>query len=402
MDNNLLKQLVAQHRRVVIPDFGAFLKKETPEGEELVFSPFLRKDDGVVTNAVVSEYGVEPEDAQAMISEFVIYLRQALATSGQYQIDGVGTLTADANGTISLKKIETPEPAVAEPVPVEPEPVPEPAPQPEPQPIPQQIQQTPAGFPRPAQPQAAAAAPGITRPQSIQVQGQPAVQQPVRQPQPVATPPMPGQMPTQTAPYPVRNQPAPAGYQQPVPGGQPPFPRNQPVPPQPVRRQPVPGQMPLQQGQPLRNRQSPMPPQPGQPARNGQPPVPPMPRQTPPPMGAGVPPRGPKDPAQAQRMGNPNRPAGPAGPGAPGGPGGPNGRLGRPPRRPVPPRRRPPKTKTDIWLIVAIIAALIVIAIMIYGFINTGKNEIDMDAINAAMEPLQDTTTVIDIEQPEP
>lgn len=119
-------------------------------------------------------------------------------------------------------------------------------------------------------------------------------------------------------------------------------------------------------------------------------------------MGAGVPPRGPKDPAQAQRMGNPNRPGGPAGPGAPGGPGGPNGRPGRPPRRPVPPRRRPPKTKTDIWLIVAIIAALIVIAIMIYGFINTGKNEIDMDAINAAMEPLQDTTTVIDIEQPEP
>ena len=65
MDNNLLKQLIAQHRRVVIPDFGAFLKKDTPQGEELVFSPFLRKDDGTVTDAIVREYGVETEELNA-------------------------------------------------------------------------------------------------------------------------------------------------------------------------------------------------------------------------------------------------------------------------------------------------------------------------------------------------
>ena len=85
-------------------------------------------------------------------------------------------------------------------------------------------------------------------------------------------------------------------------------------------------------------------------------------------------------------MGNPTRP------------GGPGTRPGHPQRRPGPPRRRPPKTKTDIWLIVAIIAALIVIAIMIYGFIATSKGDIDMDAINDAMQPIADTTEMIEVD----
>ena len=42
----------------------------------------------------------------------------------------------------------------------------------------------------------------------------------------------------------------------------------------------------------------------------------------------------------------------------------------------------------------AIIAALVVIAIMIYGFINTGKGDIDMEMLNAAMSPVEDTVAV--------
>ena len=139
MDNALLKQLIEQHRRVVIPDFGAFLKKESPEGESLVFSPFLRKDDGMVTDALVQEYGVETDDARAMVGEFVIYLRQSLASTGRYYIEGVGMLKADANGTVTLVEGETPEPET-----VEPEPIPEPKPTPTPvQPIPQQARPQP-------------------------------------------------------------------------------------------------------------------------------------------------------------------------------------------------------------------------------------------------------------------
>lgn len=363
MDNNLLKQLIAQHRRVVIPDFGAFLKKETPEGEELVFSPFLRKDDGMVTDAIVREYGVETEDARAMVAEFVIYLRQSLASSGRYYIEGVGMLAADANGTVTLKAGEAPEPE-----PLETEAVPE---------------------PEPVRAQPVQPLPGMTRPQSIQVQGQ-------SQAQTAAVPPV-QQMPQQPAgSYPgMAQQPPVPGYpQRPVMPGQQPFPRTQqvPQPQQQPMRPPMPGQVPVQQ-QPMR------PPMPGQaPIQQRQPPIPPSQRQPQPGMGGGgMPPRGPQDmnqpPQQPMRAPMPGTNGGGRGPGMPVGP---NGKPGQPGRRPGPPRRRPQKTKTDVWLIVAIIAALVVIAIMIYGFLNTGKSDIDMEMINAAMAPVQDSTALAD------
>lgn len=360
MDNNLLKQLIAQHRRVVIPDFGAFLKKETPEGEELVFSPFLRKDDGMVTEAIVREYGVETEDARGMIAEFVIYLRQSLASSGRYYIEGVGMLAADANGVVTLKEGEAPEPE-----PVEPEPVAEPVHrQIKPQPVPQQIQQTQGG---------------MTRPQSIQVQGQPQTQ--------MGQPAMPPIAPVQQMPGGGQLQ-QPFQRPQPVQGQQlqQPFQRPQPMPGQ--------GQKPIYaqgQGQP--------------PMRGGQPPiVPPVPRQ--PQTGRiggenGVGPlRGGQETTgggfrRGGGMPNPNGAGRGAGVSGGGVPGGPNGKPGQHPRRPAPPRRRPQKTKTDVWLIVAIVAALVVIAIMIYGFVNTGKNDMDELNFNMSAQP-QDTTALTD------
>lgn len=401
MDNNLLKQLIAQHRRVVIPDFGAFLKKEGPEGEQLVFSPFLRKDDGVVTDAIISEYGVESEDARAMVAEFVIYLRQSLAASGRYYIEGVGMLAVDANGTITLREGEEPPVEPEQEEPVEPETVPvqpvRPQPQAVQQPLPQQVrmQGQPQAGPQ-VQPQA-----GMTRPQSIQVQQPPVPPQPIQQPvqQPMA-PPMPQQQQSFGG-YP--------GMQQPM---------RSPVPPQPIQ-QPVQQPMAPPMPRPQPQMQQPMrPPMPGAgmqqqmapPVPQQRPPIPPSQRQQPMPgnsmpgagfggNGGGMPPRGPQDPnmpqQHQQRPGVPGPNGGGRGPGGPRGPQQP-GASQQGGRRPASRRSRPPKTKADMWLIVAIIAALVVIAIMVYSFIVSGnKGDIDMEMINAAMAPVQDTTAVV-------
>lgn len=412
MDNNLLKQLIAQHRRVVIPDFGAFLKKEGPEGEQLVFSPFLRKDDGVVTDAIISEYGVESEDARAMVAEFVIYLRQSLAASGRYYIEGVGMLAADANGTITLREGEEPpvepeqdeaeEPieAAAETVPVVPQPQ-----QPVRPPMPQQVRMQG----QQVQPNVQG---GMTRPQSIQVQQSPVPPQPIQQPvQQPMTPPMPQQqsfggypgmqqqpMRPPQPPQPIQQQPV----QQPM---APPMPRQQQPPVPQSMRTPMPGAgMPQQMTQPVPQQRPPIPP------------IPPSQRQPQQPMqgnpmpgagfggnnGNGMPPRGPQGPQDPNMLQqHPQRPGVPGPNGGGRGPAGPRGpqQPGAPQqggRRPAPRRNRPPKTKADMWLIVAIIAALVVIAIMVYSFIVSGnKGDIDMEMINAAMAPVQDTTAVV-------
>lgn len=397
MDNNLLKQLIAQHRRVVIPDFGAFLKKEGPRGEQLVFSPFLRKDDGMVTEALIREYGVESEDARGMIAEFVVYLRQSLASSGRYYIEGVGMLAADANGSITLKEGVMPERSRME---AENERMARQAP---PQPAMEQIVEA---EPVPVQP-VMTKPPVMTRPQTIQVQppmgqpGQPQMQQqqsslfgtyPGIQQQPVRPQqPQMQQIPPQQPMRPQQQQPQ-VPPQQPM--------RTQPaVPPQPMQQPGRPQQMPhssMQPQQGVRGGQQPgmVPPVP-QPGRPGQPQghqpqqpgqaqqpgmIPPSQRQPQQPGQQGRPmPRDPQTQARPQRPGQtPSRP----GQSYPGG------------RRP-PVRRRPQqRTKADVWLIVAIIAALVVIAIMIYSFIVSGGQDMDMDMLNEAMAPVQDATSV--------
>ncbi len=300
MDNTLLKELIAQHKRVVIPDFGAFLRKDTEGSDELIFSPFLRKDDGVIVGLVAEKYGVDTEDARAMITEYVSHLRETLRASGRFVIDGIGTLTTDANGAISLAR-DTPAPAetsVSQP---------EPATARETSPAQQTAHESEdssksesAPFSN-LPPVADGFPPAITRPRSIQVQegGD-------------STPPAS----------------TPAAEQTPPPAA--------PATPPPVFRQP--GAASPRPGQPMA-------PQAGRPF-------------TPPtyPYGSGR-------PTPPPSSGNPAGTPPPA--------------SGRPARTP----NQRPHTKTDVWLIISIIAALVVIGIMIYGFVSTEPAIIDMEQV---------------------
>lgn len=302
MDNKLLKKLITDNKRVVIPDFGAFIKKETEGAEELVFSPFLRKDDGTLTDAVGREYGVDTPDAQAMVSEYVTFLKQSLASTGKFQLEGIGLLTTDANGTINLKD----EPVFAEEIPTELAAQPEPA----------------------------------TRPQTIQVQGTPAT------PPPTSHRPVPS--PEQAPPASARPETTAVLPDNRIAGHSATAPAAPPIPPplhQPTQR--------VYSGFPTN--QPPKPNRPAAPATQSAPAAPVQQRPTvgPPPPGHQAPP--------SQRPANQNARSAP---------------------RPGMMRRKPRKKQTDMWLIVAIIAAVIVLGLLIYGFMVLPDPSVDMDSFN--------------------
>ncbi|MFI3295140.1 MAG: hypothetical protein R3Y19_03890 [Rikenellaceae bacterium] len=100
MDNELLVRLLTQVPKLIIPGFGAFLRKEGIG--TLVFSPFLKRDDGVLVKIISDEYGVSLEDAHSMIGEWVDSIHQTLAEKSKYHIDGIGLLMLDSNGAISM------------------------------------------------------------------------------------------------------------------------------------------------------------------------------------------------------------------------------------------------------------------------------------------------------------
>lgn len=423
MDNNILTALIRENKRVVIPDFGAFLKKEGPEGEELIFSPFLRRDDGSLAAMVAEKYGVDDDDARAMISEYALHIRQTLASpSAHFRIEEVGTLVVDANGVISLRSDEV------------------------------EVVETVDEIPAPA-----ANVTETTRPQSIQVQGAPtpeedpdeetvipapAAQEPAARPRPsIQQPYVGGQQPaaasfgsgqaTENTPHPTQgaqprqpqlfggaNPPAPgasqpfgtsgnstARQQQPFGGQQPaaqPFggaqsgtaAQQQPFgqPRQPFGGAPQPQQpnnpfaRPTAQGQPFGASAGTGQPfgssqtagqpfsgnQASQPFGNqaGQQPQP-APQQPNPFSGlrqAATPVSGlgpqPRNPQNTPQGGNPSLPVVHG--------------THRPEEQPQPPRNPmapPPKHKrrsrSDVWLITAIIAAIIVIGLMVWGFMKT-------------------------------
>lgn len=99
MVENLIAGYLATGKRLVIPELGAFLKKETGE---TVFVEFLKKDDGVFTGLISQSLGIPAADAARQAAEFSAGVRESLAGRGFFIVPRVGTLRRDASGTLNL------------------------------------------------------------------------------------------------------------------------------------------------------------------------------------------------------------------------------------------------------------------------------------------------------------
>lgn len=99
MLESIITDYLHQHRRLVIPDLGAFLKKE---GGEVVFAPFLNKDDGILTGLVRQNYGASSTEAEGIITKYVDNVRETVDSKGAYLLSPLGWLKKDPNGLLFL------------------------------------------------------------------------------------------------------------------------------------------------------------------------------------------------------------------------------------------------------------------------------------------------------------
>ena len=117
---DVINEYLKSNRRLVVPDFGAFLAKE---GGESVFSELLKRDDGVLTALLMAEGKSEIEAAGA-VNRFIFEVRHDLQQAGVALVEGLGTFRRADDGVIAFEHTK---PVVAEPmVVVEPEVVAEP------------------------------------------------------------------------------------------------------------------------------------------------------------------------------------------------------------------------------------------------------------------------------------
>ncbi|MDL2320698.1 hypothetical protein LJC45_06170 [Alistipes sp. OttesenSCG-928-B03] len=100
MIDSIITGYINNNKRLVVPDFGAFIRKD---GGELVFVEFLKKDDGVLNSLLRTEYGLGETEAGEAIAEYAATVRRTVGQTGQYVVEGVGTLHTDPNGLYALR-----------------------------------------------------------------------------------------------------------------------------------------------------------------------------------------------------------------------------------------------------------------------------------------------------------
>lgn len=89
---SIVADIILEHlktnRRLVVPEFGAFMVKDTGE---LVFSELLRTDDGVLTSLLLNS-GMSEMEAAVVIDRFLFEVRHELEQYEYCRLGEIGTL----------------------------------------------------------------------------------------------------------------------------------------------------------------------------------------------------------------------------------------------------------------------------------------------------------------------
>jgi hypothetical protein len=115
-------------RKLTVPGFGTFMRKDTGGGGEgrdggnsrddahgeVIFVDLLRRDDGVLAS-LVEDYGHYSEvEAMALIDRFIFETRNNIERDGSSQIEGFGTMTLDHKGLYQFDYSPAARPATKE------------------------------------------------------------------------------------------------------------------------------------------------------------------------------------------------------------------------------------------------------------------------------------------------
>lgn len=95
----VLTNYLESHKRLVIPQLGAFLVKEP--GKSILFSELMKRDDGVL-HGLLCARGMNEIEASGCIDRFVYEVRRAVEEGGTYPLPGFGTMQPGPNGTIAF------------------------------------------------------------------------------------------------------------------------------------------------------------------------------------------------------------------------------------------------------------------------------------------------------------
>ncbi len=116
MINKYIKDLIPANSRIIIPDLGAFMIQNLPEGRKISFNDFLKFNDSILLNKIIQEERIDSISGKEMIKNYVKEIEAAFKRGEKYAIEGVGYLYKDDRGNIGFEQDDNAQnqPAAAE------------------------------------------------------------------------------------------------------------------------------------------------------------------------------------------------------------------------------------------------------------------------------------------------
>ncbi|MDR2927143.1 MAG: hypothetical protein LBV41_02900 [Cytophagaceae bacterium] len=93
-----LLELIKEHNRVIIPNFGAFIVSQGKE-MSIIFNGFLSFNDGLLIGYISNEEGIDTVAAAQKVDDFVGKVNQSLETIGVFEIENLGKFIKEDNGS---------------------------------------------------------------------------------------------------------------------------------------------------------------------------------------------------------------------------------------------------------------------------------------------------------------
>ena len=139
MISKYIKDLIPNNSRIIIPDFGAFMIQDTPTGKVISFNDFLKFNDSVLLNRIITVEKVDAAKGKEAIKAYIARIEAAFKAGESFAVEGVGYLSKDSQNNINFEQDENakdkgkPKAAAAKPKAEEVKPAAAPAAEPKPE-----------------------------------------------------------------------------------------------------------------------------------------------------------------------------------------------------------------------------------------------------------------------------
>ena len=104
----ILLHLLEINSRVIVPELGAFILRQQ-DPRHVVFNDLLAFNDGMLSDHLEKNEGLSDEESHNRINEFVEKVKDRLSKGEDVILEGLGTLSMGASGTIDFSE-KAPEP----------------------------------------------------------------------------------------------------------------------------------------------------------------------------------------------------------------------------------------------------------------------------------------------------